>query len=79
MQPFDVRALLATGTDTFRALAYSNKVRYQLNVDPAMPATLASDSTRLLQILGNLTGTIRRSACARRPAHLTPLPNVLIA
>ena len=74
-----MRALLTTGTDTFRALAYSNKVRYQLNVDPAMPATLASDSTRLLQILGNLTGTIRRSACTRRPARLTPFQTSWIA
>jgi signal transduction histidine kinase len=53
----DVRSVVQTTVNTFRALAFSKQLQYHMRVDPAMPATIRGDDTRLQQILGNLIGT----------------------
>jgi signal transduction histidine kinase len=55
-QPVDLRALVGSVMDTFRALTIASHVPVRVLFDPAVPQLALLDATHVHQILTNLIG-----------------------
>ncbi|MDC8014580.1 response regulator [Tahibacter soli] len=80
VEPCAVSMFVQSLTRTFRPLAREKELRFEVAVDPAMPAQIDSDAGKLDQIVGNLVGNaIKFTRDGEVSVTILPCPDALAA